>query len=244
MSAATPPAVVVINVRGMTGPAHRATAVATHLLAHPELADRSLPYVGAGEVDWRSLWTLPPWSTREERVVRAAADLAGAAHTHGIEPVTLAELATPGLWDPAPYSRGGEDHSHRVLEALAMRRGMSESAARVWLAARYDAIARLLDVWDWGALPTDVDAPRHILTSRRMAAKAQDHLFTRSWPRSFESLDTVVWAPAEKILLEAARALASGEGGPTLGELALGLDDEQVATVVEGVYIAWQHDDR
>lgn len=212
---------------------------AHHLLEHVELAGRARPFLRAHAIDWNGLWHSPPWATREERVVRAAADLAGATGRHGLTPVTISELADPALWDPGPYSRTAEDHSHRVLEALAIRRGMSASAARRWLEARYDAIVRTLDVWEWGALPTDVDAPRQILSSRRLAARTESHLHFRSWPRIFESLAADRWAPDESLMIDSTLALSGGAGGPGLRELATGLDDEQLAAVVEGVYIHW-----
>jgi hypothetical protein len=109
----------------------------------------------------------------------------------------------------------------------------------VWLSARYDAVARAMDVWDWGALPTEVDAASHILGSRRMASRTEHHTFVRVWPRVFESLATEQWSPDEQVMVDAARALALESGGPTLHELATRLDDEQLAVVVEGLYIAW-----
>src|SRR3712207_4591535 len=95
-----------------------AHAAAVHLLEHPELADRARPYVSDAVVDWSGLWATPPWSTREERVIRAAADLCGVAGEAPLSPVSLSELATPEHWDPGPYARTAEDHSHRVLEAV------------------------------------------------------------------------------------------------------------------------------
>lgn len=215
-------------------------AAATHLLEHPELADRARPFVKPDGIDWFGIWRTPPWSSREERVLRAAADLNGAARPGEMAPLCLSELASTELWDPSPYARQAEDHSHRVLEALAIRRGLTPAAAEVWLSMRYDVIARALDVWDWGALPTEVDAATHILSSRRLAARTEKSLYFRVLPRVFESLDAGEWAQDERLMIESARALTVGGTGPSLDELAMGLDEEQLAAVVEGLYIAWQ----
>jgi hypothetical protein len=209
-----------------------------HLLGHPELAERALPFISE-EIDWDGLWRNPPWSTREERVIRAAADVCGRADGRPLAPVTLAELAAPGLWDPAPYSRVAEDHSHRVLEALAIAIGMRPDAAQRWLTARYDSVARAMDVWDWGALPTEVDGPTHILSSRRMAPKTEKHLYFGKLNRVFESLRAGDWAEDEELLIDAARALDGRCPGPTLNQLITRLDEEQLASVVEGLYISW-----
>lgn len=214
-------------------------AAARHLLEHPELADRTRAYVAADRIDWDGLWRVPPWSTREERILRAAADLSGHADGDPIAPVALAELASPDLWDPGPYSRVAEDHSHRVLEALAIRIGVRPAAAQQWLTARYDTVARAMDIWDWGALPTEVDAPTHILSSRRLAPKTDKHLYFGSPRRVFESLGGSRWEPDEQLLIDAARALGGLGPGPVLHELATGLDEEQLASVVEGLYISW-----
>lgn len=210
-----------------------------HLLEHPELADRTRPYLAGDGIDWDGLWRIPPWSTREERILRAAADLCGCADGNPIAPMALAELASPQLWDPGPYSRVAEDHSHRVLEALAIRIGLRPEAARLWLTARYDTVARAMDVWDWGALPTEVDAPTHILSSRRLAAKTDKHLYFSNTRRVFESLGGSQWEPDEQLLIDAARALGGLGPGPGLHELATGLDEEQLASVVEGLCISW-----
>lgn len=218
-------------------------AAAIHLLEHPELAERARPFVSEIGVDWRNLWRGPPWSSREERVLRAAGDLNGADRPREMVPLTLSELAASELWDPSPYARQAEDHSHRVLEALMVRRGLTARAAAGWLTMRYDVIARALDVWDWGALPTEVDAATHILASRRLAAKTEKSRYFRVLARVFESLDAQEWAPDERLMIESARALTVGGEGPSLGELATRLDDEQLAAVVEGLYIAWQQPD-
>ena len=215
-----------------------AHAAALRLLEHPELVERARPYLDEGEVDWRGLWSVPPWSTREERVIRAAADLCGQARG-ALTPVTLGELAARELWSPSGYSRTADDHSPRVLEGMAIRIGLSPGGARQWLIARHDAAARALDVWDWGALPPEVDAPRHILGSRRMAPKAEEHLSFRSASRVFESLRGVEWAPDERVLVDAALALDGRTPGPTLAELVTLLDEEQLASVVEAVYVLW-----
>ena len=213
-------------------------SAAAHLLGHPELAERTRPYLHDGGVDWHGLWRTPPWSTREERVLRAAADLCGHADGAPLQPVTLSELAAPGLWDPGPYSRTADDHSHRVLQAMAMAIGMGPDAAQRWLTARYDAVARAMDVWDWGALPTGVDAPTHILSSRRMAPRTERHLYFGRLNRVFESLAAGEWARDEQILIDAARALDGRSPGPTLRQLVTGLDEEQLAAVVEALYIS------
>lgn len=225
----------------MSAPADLGLAAAIHLLEHPELSERARPFVRLDAIDWTGLWRTPPWSSREERVLRAAADLYGPTKPAELSPVTLAELAAPELWDPSPYSRHADDHSHRVLEALAIRRGMTEPVAQVWLSVRYDTIARALDVWDWGALPTGVDAATQILTSRRMAPRTEPHLYFRAWPRVFESLSSGDWAPDEQLMIDAARALSVGGDGPALHDLATGLDDEEVSAVIEALYIAWYH---
>jgi hypothetical protein len=217
-------------------------AAARHLLEHRELAERARPFVRDDGIDWFGMWRTPPWSSREERVLRAAADLSGDARPREMAALWLSELASSELWDPSPYARHADDHSHRVLEALSIRRGLTPAAAEVWLSMRYDVIARALDVWDWGALPTEVDAATHILSSRRLAAKTEKSLYFRVLPRVFESLDAREWAPDERLMIEAARALTIGGSGPSLLELATGLDEEQLASVVEGLYIAWQQD--
>ena len=213
-------------------------AAAIHLLGHPELAERTAPYLASDEIDWDALWSVPPWSSREERVIRAAADLCGEADGQLLAPVTLAELATPKLWDPGPYSRVADDHSHRVLHAMAIAMGLRPDAAQRWLTARYDSVARAMDVWDWGALPTEVDAPTHILSSRRMAPKTDKHLYFGKLNRVFESLRAGDWAVDEQILIDAAYALDGRGPGPTLRQLVTGLDEEQLASVVEALYIA------
>ena len=213
-------------------------AAALHLLRHAELDERSGPYLGAEAIDWDALWRVPPWSSREERIIRAAADLVGRADGEPLEPVTLSELATPRLWDPGPYSRVAEDHSHRVLEAMTIAIGLRPEAARQWLTARYDAVARAMDVWDWGALPTEVDAPTHILSSRRMAPKTEKHLYFGRLDRVFESLRAGEWTPAEQLLIDAARALDGRTPGPTLHALVTCLDEEELASVIEGLYIS------
>ena len=212
-------------------------AAAAHLLRHPELADRTSPYLDAGGIDWIGLWNTPPWSSREERVIRAAADLCGRADGNPLAPVTLSELAQPRLWDPGPYSRVAEDHSHRVLEAMVIASGLSPEAARHWLTSRYDSVARAMDVWDWGALPTEVDAPTHILSSRRLAPKTGKHLYFGTLGRVFESLQGGSWTADEQVLIEAARALDDRSPGPTLRTLVTSLDQEQLASVVEALYI-------
>ena len=199
---------------------------------------RARPYLHDGGVDWHGLWQTPPWSTREERVIRAAADLCGHADGAPLEPITLSELAAPSLWDPGPYSRTAEDHSHRVLQAMAIAIGMGPDAAERWLTARYDAVARAMDVWDWGALPTGVDAPTHILSSRRMAPKTEKHLYFGRLNRVFESLAAGQWTPDEQILIDAARGLDGRSPGPTLRQLVTDLDEEQLAAVVEALYIS------
>ncbi len=219
-----------------TADAERAAAL--HLLAHPELAERSEPYLAGADIDWHGLWHVPPWSSREERVIRAAADLCGRADGDPLAPMTLSELATPKLWDPGPYSRVADDHSHRVLEALAMGVGLRLEAAQLWLTARYDAVARAMDVWDWGALPTRVDGPTHILRSRRLAPKTEKHLYFGKLNRVFESMRAVQWEPDEQILVDAALALDGRLPGPTLNALVSRLDEEQLASVVEGFYIS------
>ena len=210
---------------------------ARHLLSHPELADRAHPYVADDAIDWTRLWSVPPWASREERVIRAAADLCGRADGQPLAPLTLSELATPQLWDPGPYSRVADDHSHRVLQALAIAIGIRPEVAEQWLSARYDSVARAMDVWDWGALPTEVDAPTHILSSRRMAPKTDRHLHFGRLNRVFESLRAGEWTPDEEVLIEAARALDGRSPGPTLRALVSHLDEEQLATVVEALYI-------
>ena len=217
------------------GDAERVAAL--HLLGHPELADRSGPYLEREGIDWDGLWTVPPWSSREERVIRAAADLCGRADGKPLAPLTLSELAKPQLWDPGPYSRVAEDHSHRVLQALAIAVGMRPEVAEQWLTARYDSVARAMDVWDWGALPTEVDAPTHILGSRRMAPKTDKHLYFGKLNRVFESLRAGEWSPDEQVLIDAALALADRSAGPTLHTLVTRLDQEQLASVIEGLYI-------
>jgi hypothetical protein len=215
-------------------------AAALHLLDHPEIVERARPFVGADGIDWAGMWRAPPWSSREERVLRAAADLSGAPRPAEMAPLWLSELASSQLWDPSPYARLAEDHSHRVLEALAIRAGLPASTVEAWLAMRYDVVARALDVWEWGALPTEVDAAMHILSSRRLTAKTEKALYFRVLPRVFESLDACDWMPDERLMVDAARAVTLGGTGPSLWELATGLDDEQLAIVVEGLYIAWQ----
>ena len=224
----------------MPSSADRGLAAALHLLEHSELIERARPFIGADGIDWSGLWRTPPWSSREERVLRAAADLDGSPRPGEMAALTLSELASVELWDPSPYARNGEDHSHRVLEALVIRRGASPAAAERWLSTRYDVIARVLDVWDWGAMPTEVDAATHILSSRRLAAKTEPSLYFRVLPRVFESLDARKWTSDERLMVEAARALTVGGPGPSLAELVTGLDEEQLAAVVEGLYIAWQ----
>lgn len=218
-------------------------AAALHLVEHPELIARARPFIGADAIDWAGMWRTPPWSSREERVLRAAADLEGSPRPGEMAALSLSELASPELWDPSPYAPKAEDHSHRVLEALVIRRGATASAAQVWLSTRYDVIARALDVWDWGAMPTEVDPATHILRSRRLAAKTQSSLYFRGLPRVFESLDAREWTSDERLMIEAARALTVGGPGPSLAELVAGLDEEQLAAVVEGLYIAWQQPD-
>ncbi|CAA9493872.1 MAG: hypothetical protein AVDCRST_MAG38-2798 [uncultured Solirubrobacteraceae bacterium] len=213
---------------------HRAAA---HLLQHPELADRAQPYLAPGGIDWDGLWRGPPWSSREERVIRAAADVCGRTGGAGLEPVTVAELATRPLWDPGPYSRVAEDHSHRVLQALVIAIGLPPDAAQRWLTARYDSVARAMDVWDWGALPTDVDAPTHVLSSRPLAAKAEKHLYFGRLNRVFESLGAEEWTPDEQVLIDVALAFDDRGPGPTLDAVVTLLDEEQLAAVVEGLYI-------
>ena len=215
------------------------STAARHLLSHPDLADRAGPYLRGNEIDWHALWSVPPWSSREERVIRAAADLCGGADGGGLEPVTLSELSAPKLWDPGPYSRTAEDHSHRVLQALAIAVGLRPDAAEQWLTARYDSVARAMDVWDWGELPTGVDGPTHILTARRMAPKTDKHLYFGRLNRVFESLRAGEWTQAEQVLIDSARALHGGVPGPTLRMLVTHLDEEQLASVVEGLYISW-----
>ena len=212
-------------------------SAALYLLGHPELAERAQPFLG-DEIDWDGLWRSPPWSTREERVIRAAADLCGCADGVLVAPVTLAELATPALWDPGPYSRVADDHSHRVLQALAIAIGVPPGAAQQWLTVRYDSVARAMDVWDWGALPTEVDAPTHILRSRRLAPKTDKHLYFGKLNRVFESLRAEVWTPDEEVLIDAALALDGRAPGPGLHELVTQLDEEQLASVVEALYIS------
>lgn len=227
----------------MSSSADLGLAAALHLLEHPELAERARPFMTEDGVDWHGIWRGPPWSSREERVLRAAADLNGGERPREMAPLTLSELAASELWDPSPYARKAEDHSHRVLEALVIRRGLTPAAAEAWLTMRYDVIARALDVWDWGALPTEVDAATHILSSRRLAAKTEKSLYFRVLARVFESLEAQEWAPDERLLVESARALTVGGEGPSLEELATQLDEEQLAAVVEGLYIAWQQPD-
>ena len=210
---------------------------ARHLLAHPELVDRAGPHVSEDAIDWEGLWSTPPWSSREERVIRAAADLCGRADGAPLEPVTLSELATPRLWDPGPYSRVADDHSHRVLQAMAIAIGLRADVAEQWLTARYDSVARAMDVWDWGALPTEVDAPTHILSSRRLAPKTEAHLYFGKLNRVFESLRAGDWTADEQVLIDAALALDNRSPGPTLRTLVTSLDEEQLASVVEGLYI-------
>ncbi len=216
-----------------------ARAAARHLLEHPELVERARPYLDEDEIDWQGLWSVPPWSTREERVIRAAADLCGQARGEPLTPVALSELATPKLWNPGPYSRTADDHSHHVLEAMGIRVGMPPEGARRWLTARYDAVARAIDVWNWGALPTEVEAPRHILSARRMAPTTANHLYFGDLNRVFESMRHVEWAQDERVLVNAALALDGRAPGPTLDELVTLLDEEQLASVVEALYISW-----
>ena len=213
-------------------------AAAMHLLRHPELVQRSATYLEREAIDWNELWSVPPWGSREERVIRAAADICGQADGESLTPVTLSELANRQLWDPGPYSRVAEDHSHRVLQALAIAVGMRPDVAELWLTARYDTVARAMDVWDWGALPTEVDAPTHVLSSRRLAPKTDKHLYFRKLSRVFESLEGGEWTPDEQVLIDAARALDGRSAGPTLRTLVTCLDEEQLASVVEGLYIS------
>lgn len=221
----------------MSDSAARAAA-ARHLLEHPELAERARPFLHTDGIEWEALWSVPPWSSREERVIRAAADVGDRADGETLKPVTLSELATPQLWDPGPYSRTADDHSHRVLQALGIANGLSPAAAEQWLTARYDSVARAMDVWDWGALPTEVDAPTHILSSRRMAPKTDKHLFFGKLTRVFESLRGGNWSRDEEVLIDAALALDGRSPGPNLHVLVTRLDEEQLASVVEGLYIA------
>lgn len=214
---------------------------AAHLLEHPELADRASTHLADLSIDWPAMWNTPPWSTREERVLRAAAEVSSLSRPTGMAPLRLAELMSSKLWDPRPFNPGGEDHSHRVLEAMAIRRGLNPDQARVWLAARYDAIARALDVWEWGALSTDVDAATHVLTSRTLTDRARHHLFGGGWPRVFEALDAETWDEVESVMVEAARALCGCGEGPTIRDVTTRLDDEQLAVVIEALYIAWYH---
>ena len=221
-------------------PSDARLSAARHLLTHPELADRSDPHLAGAEIDWPALWSVPPWSSREERVIRAAADLCGGADGGGgLDPVTLYELSAPRLWDPGPYSRTAEDHSHRVLQALAIAIGIRPDAAERWLTARYDSVARAMDVWDWGALPTEVDAATHILSARRMAPRTGKHLYFGKLNRVFESLRGGDWTQDEQVLIDSALALDGRAPGPTLRMLVTLLDEEQLASVVEGLYISW-----
>ncbi len=225
----------------MTPSAKLGFQAAAYLLAHPELTDRAQPYLHEPDIDWVGLWTEPPWSTREERVLRAAAEVSTMPRLDAVPALRLAELTDSKLWDPRPFAPKGEDHSHRVLEAIAIRRGFTEEQAREWLRMRYDTIARALDIWEWGALSTDVDAGTHILTSHRLAGRARQYLFGGGWQRVFEAVDREPWDKSELIMVDAARAYARCGPGPTIRDVTALLDDEQLSIVVEGLYIAWYH---
>ncbi len=71
-----------------------------------------------------------------------------------------------------------------------------------------------------------------------MAPKTDKHLYFGKLNRVFESLRAGDWTRDEQVLIDSALALDGRAPGPTLRTLVTVLDEEQLASVVEGLYIS------